>query len=151
MVNHNYEVFKTVLNPYYKYKQDAYKRLSDLVVNLLKESDFFEVTGYPTENLRLTFGNDSSKGVKGAVYVYLYNGSCIMSIEGTKIVSGLDLREYLTSKEHDTMTKVLATLFRAKGDQTIPSFLDSYIVYWEVNDTYCEFISANELRYLNKD
>ena len=151
MANHNYEVFKTVLNPYYKYKQDAYNRLSELVVNLLKESDFFEITSYSTENLRLTFGNDLSKGVKGAVYVYLYNGSCILSIEGTKIVSGLELREYLTSKEHDILTKVLAAFFKAKGNQTIPNFLDSYIVYWEINDDYCEFISANELRYLNKD
>ena len=99
----------------------------------------------------MIFSNDLAKGVKGAVYVYLYNGRCVLSLEGTKIVSNLGLREYLTSKEYDTLTKVLAAFFKAKGDQTIPSFLDSYIVYWEVNDTYCEFISANELRYLNKD
>jgi len=31
MVKHNYEVYKTVLAPYYKYKQDAYKKLKGII------------------------------------------------------------------------------------------------------------------------
>ena len=40
-MKHNYEVRKTALFPYYKYKQDAYKKLKEVVATLLAENDYF--------------------------------------------------------------------------------------------------------------
>lgn len=149
MVKHNYEVRKTALFPYYKYKQDAYKKLKELAVKILDEYGYFERTGQSKALRGLYFGNDEN-GVLGAVYVYKPNGSCLFGIEGTVISSGLSLRNYLTPKEHDTVTKCLAALFKHKGDRTIVGYLESRIDYWEANEEYCEFV-ADEFRYLNKD
>lgn len=151
MVKHNYEVRKTALFPYYKYKQDAYKKLKGIVATLLDETDYFEITGFNKELRGFYFGNNLDDGVLGAVSLYHPNGSCVLSIEGTKVVSNsLGLRTYLTQKEHDTVTKCLAAIFKHKGDRTIVGYLESRINYWEVNKYYCEFI-AGEFRYLNKD
>lgn len=152
MVKHNYEVYKTVRAPYYKYKQDAYKKLKGIVATLLDETDYFEITGFNKELRGFYFGNNLDNGVPGAVSLYHPNGSCVLSIEGTKVVSNiLSLRTYLTQKEHDTVSKSLASIFKHKGDRTIPSYLESRVRYWEVNEEYCEFVSYNGLRYLNKD
>lgn len=150
MEKHNYKVLKTVIKPYYKYKQDAYKKLKELVVQVLDEYGYFEMTGRSKALRGLYFGNDVV-GVPGAVYVYLSDGYCLFGIEGTRISSGLTLRESLTSKEHDLVSKCLTALFKHKGDRTIPGYLDSRVCYWRVNEEYCEFIGYNGLRYLNKD
>lgn len=151
MVKHNYEVYKTVLAPYYKYKQDAYKKLKGIVATLLDGTDYFEITGFNKELRGFYFGNNLDDGVPGVVSLYHPNGSCVLSIEGTKVVSNnLGLRTYLTQKEHDIVSKCLAALFKHKGDCTIVGYLESRIDYWEVNEDYCEFI-AGEFRYLNKD
>ena len=152
MVKHSYEVFKTDVHSYYKYKKDAYKKLKEVVATLLAETDYFEITGFTKDLRGFYFGNNLDKGVPGAVSLYHPNGSCVLSLEGTRVVSDfLGLRKYLTPKEHDLVSKCLAALFKHKGDRTIPGYLESRVCYWEINEDYCEFISYNGLRYFNKN
>lgn len=41
MLNNQFETVGTVVRPYYKYKKDAYNKIREVAVLLLKESDFF--------------------------------------------------------------------------------------------------------------
>ena len=150
MEKHNYKVLKTVIQPYYKYKQDAYKKLKELVVQVLDEYGYFEMTGRSKALRGLYFGNDVV-GVPGAVYVYLSDGSCVLSIIGNRVAGGLGVRDRLTYQEDEIISKNLALLFKDKGARTVSDVLQSQTGYWLVTKDYCEFVGASGIHYLNQD
>jgi len=145
------EVLKTVVKPYYKYKQSAYSSIRELAIRLLKEADFFVRNPISPENVRITFGNNLDTSIAGCV-IFFVNGTHFFDIVGTRVVGSrkYNFRENLTSLEHERFSRDLAELFKYSGSTTVPGFLGGMVHYWEVNKDYCEFI-GNGLRFLNKD
>ena len=145
------EVFKTVVKPYYKYKQSAYSSIRELAIRLLKEADFFVRNPISPENVRITFGNNLDTGIAGCV-IFFVNGTHLFDIVGSRVVGSTkySFRENLTTLEHERFSRDLAELFKCSGSTIIPAFLGGRVHYWEVNKDYCEFI-GNGIRFLNKD
>ena len=44
-----YQMTKTTIKPYYKYKREAYNKIQDVARLFLKENDFFIRTGLPQD------------------------------------------------------------------------------------------------------
>lgn len=145
------EVFKSVVKPYYKYKQEAYNSIRGLAIRLLTEGDFFVRNPISPENVRISFGNNLNNSIPGCV-IFFVDGTHIFDIVGSRVVGAtkFGFRENLTSLEHERFSRDLAELFRYSGSTTIPAFLGGRVHYWEVNKGYCEFI-GNGIRFLNKD
>ena len=151
MLNNQFETVGTVVRPYYKYKKDAYNKIREVAVLLLKESDFFIRNPMYTESLDLTFGNDISKNLPGSVNFYVADGSCVLSIIGNRVAGGLDMRARLTHQEDEILSKSLALLFKDRGDKSVSDVLQSQTGYWLVTENYCEFVGASGIHYFNKD
>lgn len=145
------EVFKNVVKPYYKYKQEAYNSIRGLAIRLLTEGDYFVRNPISPENVRITFGNNLDTSIPGCV-IFFVNGTHFFDIVGTRVVGSrkYNFRENLTTLEHERFSRDLAELFKCSGSTTIPAFLGGRVHYWEVNKDYCEFI-GNGIRFLNKD
>ena len=142
---------KSTVKPYYKYKREAYKKIQDVARLFLKENDFFIRTGLP-QDIEITFGNDTSVGVKGNIDFYI-KGEMVLSIFGTQVTGkrGYDTRNFLTDKEHGILTDNLRLLFRHSPNQTIPLYVGEAIKKWEITREYCYFVSHSGYQYLNKD
>ena len=145
------EVFKSIVKPYYKYKQEAYNSIRGLAIRLLTEGDYFVRNSISSENVRISFGNNLNSNIAGCV-IFFVNGTHIFDIVGTRVVGSTkySFRENLTYSEHEKFSRDLAELFKYYGSTTVPAFLGGRVHYWEVNKDYCEFI-GNGLRFLNKD
>lgn len=145
------EVFKNVIKPYYKYKQEAYNSIRGLAIRLLTEGDYFVRNPISPKNVRITFGNNLDTSIAGCV-IFFVNGAHLFDIVGSRVVGSrkYNFRENLTSLEHERFSRDLAELFKYSGSTTVPGFLGGMVHYWEVNKDYCEFI-GNGLRFLNKD
>lgn len=145
------EVFKSIVKPYYKYKQEAYNSIRGLAIRLLTEGDFFVRNSISPENVRISFGNNLDISMSGCV-IFFVNGTHFFDIVGSRVVGSRKycFRENLTTSEHERFSHDLAELFRYSGITTIPAFLGGRVHYWEATKDYCEFI-GNGLRFLNKD
>lgn len=145
------EVFKSIVKPYYKYKQEAYNSIRGLAIRLLTECDYFVRNPISPDNVRISFGNNLNNSIPGCV-IFFVDGTHIFDIVGSRVVgtTKFGFRENLTTSEHERFSRDLAELFRCSGSTTIPAFLGGRVHYWEVNKDYCEFI-GNGLRFLNKN
>lgn len=134
-----------VVKPYYSYKQEAYGKLRELAVRLLKESDYYIRSGN-SEDIPITVGSNLKDWVNGTVNFYIKD-QWVLSIVGTK-VSGLAScrpRGSLTLLENKVLKNSIEKLFRH-----VSSTLGAPIVQWMVTEDYCKFISSNGTRYINK-
>lgn len=148
---YNGEVFKSVVKPYYKYKQEAYSSIRGLAIRLLTEGDYFVRNSLSPEYVRISFGNNLDSSIPGCV-IFFVNGAHLFDIVGSRVVGAtkFGFRENLTTSEHERFSRDLAELFRYYRSTTVPAFLGGGVHYWEVNKDYCEFI-GNGIRFLNKD
>ena len=153
MLNNQFEIVKTVVKPYYKYKQEAFIKIRKLAIQLLKSSCFFLMRPY-NENLHISFGDDLLGNVPGAVNFFTSASECVLRIEGTKIYAsnGKQMVEWgmLTDEQHDLLCNNLAIIFKARTNKTVPCFIESKIYRWTANKDYCEFVGANGICYINK-
>jgi hypothetical protein len=149
--NSSVAVWKNVVKPYYKYKKTAFNQISKLAISILERFNFFiENPNYP-KDLRFTFGNDTLTDLQGVTKFYLNNGRCVLSIIGTKVSLDSSTWVDLTKEEYELFSKNLAILFKAGKDITVSDFLSFPIGFWRVNRDFCEFVSTDGIRYLNKD
>lgn len=142
---------KATIKPYYKYKRDAYKKIQDVARLFLKENDFFIRTGLP-ENITITFRNNPKVHPDGYLEFYI-RGEKVLSILGNKVMGmrGYDTREFLTTKEYDTIQDNLKILFKHSPSQSVPMFIGKPIKEWEITDEYCFFMEDGGYQYVNKD
>lgn len=143
------EISKTVVKPYYKYKQEAFIKIRKLAIQLLKSSCFFLMNPY-NENLHISFGKDLLGNVPGAVNFFTSAGECVLRIEGTKVYASngkqIVVWGMLTDEQHDLLCNNLAIIFKAGTNKTVPALIESKVCRWTANKDYCEFIGYNGIR-----
>ena len=64
---------------------------------------------------------------------------------------GYDTREFLTTKEYDTIQDNLKILFKHSPSQSVSMFIGKPIKEWEITDEYCFFMEEGGYQYINKD
>lgn len=142
---------KTTIKPYYKYKREAYNKIQEVARLFLKENDFFIRTGLP-QDITITFRNNPKVHLHGYIEFYI-RGEKVLSILGNKVMGmrGYDTREFLTTKEYDTLQDNLKILFKYSPSQNVATFIGKPILEWEITDEYCFFMEESGYQYINRD
>lgn len=142
---------KATIKPYYKYKREAYNKIQDVARLFLRENDFFIRTGLP-ENITITFRNNPKVHLHGYIEFYT-RGEKVLSILGNKGmgIRGYDTREFLTTKEYDTLQDNLKILFKHSPSQSVSMFIGKPVKEWEITDEYCFFMEEGGYQYINRD
>lgn len=142
---------KATIKPYYKYKREAYNKIQEVARLFLKENDFFIRTGLP-QDITITFRNNPKVHLHGYIEFYIC-GEKVLSILGNKVmgIRGYDTREFLTTKEYDTIQDNLKIFFKHSPSQSVSMFIGKPIKEYEITDEYCFFMEEGGYQYINKD
>ena len=142
---------KATIKPYYKYKRNAYKKIQDVARLFLKENDFFIRTGLP-QDITITFRGDLRGSFEDVINFYI-RGDKVLTILGSRVIgkSGYDTRDFLTTKEYNTIQDNLKILFKHSPSQTVSMFLGRPIMEYDITNAYCFFMGDCGYQYINKD
>ena len=116
-------MIKNYVKAYPKYKQEAFNKISNVILELLNEVDFFKVHPWLKDEPRivLSYNEEDFKrrgvqeGVVGGFFVSL-GGRFLFSLRGKEVHSIRNLRKQLTDKEYSVIYENLKVLHRFVGE-----------------------------------
>lgn len=147
------EVKKSLVKPYYKYKQEAFNKIRRLIVGILKDNGIFDDYNFVSEDMPFLIRNVASEtGSYERINYYL---------NGIKVCASWDNMFHMTYKpsakmrftkrEYSILKNNLEILFKADSKSSVYQFFGSdKIPYWSISKDYCEFISVEGQRFINR-
>lgn len=138
-----------VVRPYYGYKREAYERLVGVLIPILEESRFYEKNPHLVGNDNFTF----------RYFRHLPKGYINISLQGVHVLNlvfSIDdsqdygLRSSLTEDEFKVFYGSLDILLKNTLESSIVELFGSELQSWEICKDFCEFLSVDGQRYINK-
>lgn len=135
---------------YPKYKQEAFSKIEQVILGLLKETDFFTmyprlaedprvVLSYKEENFPKEREN-ARGGVVNALDVSV-GGMSILCLRGRSVLSFRNFRKELTDKEYSTVYTTLRVLHQFPGERgTMLESKIGRVVQYDIANHASEFI-----------
>ena len=153
IVLHSSNRVKTTLNevtrPYYGYKKEAYQRLVGVLLPILEESRFYEKNPHLVGNDNFTF----------RYFRHIPKGYISISLQGVHVLNlvfsiddsqAYGLRSSLTEDEFKVFYGSLDILLKNTLESSIVELFGSELQSWEICKDFCEFLSVDGQRYINK-
>lgn len=141
-----------IIKPYYKYKQEAYNNLNQLVKSLLEEFGFYKQFPQFKDSDIVVFSDESSRS--GTVSFRVSNSSLwLFTLEPSfhvKKNSFLSGRDKLTTDEAMTISKYVGDFFKTGSNSTVVRKLNDAVTYWHASKNECFFRSVNGATYINR-
>lgn len=141
-----------IIKPYYKYKQEAYNNLNQLVKSLLEEFGFYKQFPQFKDSDIVVFSDESSRS--GTISFRVSNSSLwLFTLEPSfhiKKNSFLSGRDKLTTDEAMTISKYVGDFFKTGSNSTVVRKLNDAITYWHASKNECFFRSVNGATYINR-
>lgn len=145
-----------VVRPYYAYKREAYKRMVGVLRPILEESRFYEKNPHLVGNINFTF-RFSRHGFPKSYIGVSQQGVHVLNLVFSSIddsaafgSSAYGLRSDLTEDEFKTFYGSLETLLKNTLESSIEDLFGSKLQAWEICEDYCEFLSEDGKRYVNR-
>lgn len=138
-----------VVRPYYGYKREAYQRLVGVLLPILEESRFYEKNPHLVGNDNFTF----------RYFRHLPKGYISISSQGVHVLNlvfsiddfqAYGLRSSLTEDEFKVFYGSLDILLKNTLESSIVELFGSELQSWEICKDFCEFLSVDGQRYINK-
>ena len=138
-----------VVRPYYGYKREAYERLVGVLLPILEESRFYEKNPHLVGNDNFTF----------RYFRHLPKGYISISLQGVHVLNlvfsiddsqAYGLRSSLTEDEFKVFYGSLDILLKNTLESSIVELFGSELQSWEICKDFCEFLSVDGQRYINK-
>lgn len=145
-----------VTRPYYGYKREAYQRLVGVLYPILEESQFFKKNPHLVGNGNFTFRYVRHGYPKGYISVSIQNVHVLnlvfSSIDDSAAFgsSAYGLRSDLTEEEFKVFYGSLDILLKNTLESSIVELFGSELQSWEICKDFCEFLSVDGQRYINK-
>lgn len=146
-----------VVRPYYAYKREAYKRMVGVLRPILEESRFYEKNPHLASTGNFTF-RFSCHSFPNKRYINVsLQGVYVLNLVFSSIddsaaygPSAYGLRSDLTEDEFKTFYGSLETLLKNTLESSIEDLFGSKLQAWEICEDYCEFLSEDGKRYVNR-
>ena len=138
-----------VVRPYYGYKREAYERLVGVLLPILEESRFYEKNPHLVGNDNFTF----------RYFRHLPKGYISISLQGVHVLNlvfsiddsqAYGLRSSLTEDEFKVFYGSLDILLKNTLESSIVELFGSDLQSWEICKDFCEFLSVDGQRYINR-
>ena len=153
IVLHSSNRAKTTLNevtrPYYGYKREAYQRLVGVLLPILEESRFYEKNPHlvGNDNFTLRYVRHLPKGYISISLQGVHVLNLVFSIDDSQAYG---LRSSLTEDEFKVFYGSLDILLKNTLESSIVELFGSELQSWEICKDFCEFLSVDGQRYINK-
>ena len=142
-----------IIKPYYKYKQEAYNSLNQLVKSLLDEFGFYQEFPQFKNTDIVAYFDESSRS--GAVSFRLANSSLwLFTLEPSFHVEKnyfLVGRDKLTIDEAMAISRYVKAFFKTGSNSTVVKKLNGVIIYFHASKEECFFRTVNGATYINRD
>ena len=160
IVLHSSNRAKTTLNevvrPYYGYKREAYERIVGVLIPILEESQFYQKNTHLVGNDNFTLRYFRHGHPKGYISISL-QGVHVLNLVFSKIddsaafgSSAYGLRPNLTEDEFRVFYGSLDILLKNTLESSIEDLFGSKLQAWEICKDFCEFLSVDGKRYINR-
>lgn len=141
---------KNYRKAYPKYKQEAFNKISNVIVGLLKETDFFTIYPWLKEEPRIVLSyeetgfkqlvGEARGGMVKGFHVFV-GGSYLFTLKGKEVQTVRNLRKQLTDEEYTTVYKNLEVLHQFPGEKgTMLESKIGRIVKYDIANHVTEFV-----------